>query len=142
MKAVVYAILSALVWGTAPLIFKLGLKGTVPSIVGIFFHNLTAATVAFLSILLVRESFNYPVKDIALISFGGLVSGFLGLLLYYQAIKYGQVSVVAPIVASSPLWSSLLAFLILGENFSVYKLIGTVLVVVGVILLTASESLE
>ena len=140
MKAIIYALLSAFVWGTAPLIFKLGLKGNVPSIVGIFFHNLTAALVALLSILIVKESLNYPHRDLALISFGGFVSGFLGLWLYYQAIKYGQVSVVAPIVASSPLWSSLLAFAFLGESLSLQKLIGTLLVVAGVILLTTSQA--
>ncbi len=140
MKAVIYALLSALVWGTAPIIFKLGLKGSVPSIVGIFFHNLTATLVALLTLLILKESINYPVKDIALIAFGGFISGFLGLFLYYQAVKYGQVSVVAPIVASSPLWSSLLAFMLLGESFSIYKLLGAILVVLGVILLTLSEN--
>jgi len=50
----------------------------------------------------------------AVISFGGFISGFLGLLLYYKAIKLGDVSLVAPVVASSPLWASLLAFAFLG----------------------------
>ncbi len=139
MKAVVFAILSALVWGTAPLIFKLGLRGEIPPLVGIFFHNLTAALFALLSILILREGFSYPLRDIAVISFGGFVSGFLGLLLYYKAIKVGEVSVVAPIVASSPLWASLFAFMLLGESFTLYKLVGTLLVVFGVILITISR---
>lgn len=139
MKAVVFAILSALVWGTAPLIFKLGLRGEIPPLVGIFFHNLTAALFALLSMLLLREGFSYPLRDIAVISFGGFVSGFLGLLLYYKAIKVGEVSVVAPIVASSPLWASLFAFMLLGESFTLYKLVGTLLVVFGVILITISR---
>ena len=139
MKAVVFAILSALAWGTAPLIFKLGLRGEIPPLVGIFFHNLTAALFALLSMLLLREGFSYPLRDIAVISFGGFVSGFLGLLLYYKAIKVGEVSVVAPIVASSPLWASLFAFMLLGESFTLYKLVGTLLVVFGVILITISR---
>jgi len=139
VKAVVFAILSALVWGTAPLIFKLGLRGEIPPLVGIFFHNLTAALFALLSILILREGFSYPLRDIAVISFGGFVSGFLGLLLYYKAIKVGEVSVVAPIVASSPLWASLFAFMLLGESFTLYKLVGTLLVVFGVILITISR---
>ncbi len=139
MKAVVFALLSALVWGTAPLIFKLGLKGDIPPLAGIFFHNLTASAFALLTMLIFKESFNYPVRDIAIISFGGFVSGFLGLLLYYKAIKVGEVSVVAPIVASSPLWASLFAFVLLGESFTTLKLIGTILVVVGVALITVSR---
>lgn len=139
MKAVLFALLSALVWGTAPLIFKIGLRGEVPPLVGIFYHNLTAALFAFVSILLVRESLSYPTRDLIIVSFGGFVSGFLGLLLYYKAIKVGEVSVVAPIVASSPLWASLLAFILLGEAFSFMKLLGTILVVLGVILITTSR---
>jgi transporter family protein len=139
MKAVIFALLSALVWGTAPLIFKLGLRGEMPPLVGIFFHNLTAAFFALVFMLLLKESFSHPIRDIAVISFGGFVSGFLGLLLYYKAIKVGEVSVVAPIVASSPLWASLFAFILLGESLTLLKLVGTVLVVVGVALITLSQ---
>ncbi len=140
MKEVIIALLSAIVWGTAPLIFKLGLRGEVSPLAGIFFHNLTASLVAFITMLVLRESFSYPLRDVAIISFGGFVSGFLGLLLYYKAIKIGEVSVVAPIVASSPLWASLFAVLLLGESFSLLKLLGTVLVVMGVVLITVSRA--
>ncbi len=139
MKAVFLALLSAIVWGTAPIIFKLGLRGEIPPIVGIFFHNATAAVFALTSLFLLKENLNYPLRDVLIISFGGFISGFLGLLLYYKAIKVGEVSVVAPIVASSPLWASLFSFLFLGESFSVVKLLGTVLVVIGVSLITISR---
>ncbi len=140
MKEVLIALLSAMVWGTAPLIFKIGLKGEVSPLAGIFFHNLTAWVVALVTMVIIRESFSYPLRDVLIISFGGFVSGFLGLLLYYKAIKMGEVSVVAPIVASSPLWASLFAVLLLGESFSLLKFIGTILVVVGVILITLSRT--
>ncbi len=142
MKALVFAFLSAIVWSTAPLIFKIGLKGGVPPIVGIFIHNLTATIFALIFILLTRESMSYPARDLAVISFGGFVSGFLGLLLYYKAIKLGDVSLVAPVVASSPLWASLLAFAFLGEPFSLLRLTGAILVVAGVILITLSSELQ
>ncbi len=142
MKAVIFAILSALVWSTAPIIFKIGLKGSVPPLVGIFFHNLTATLFALIVLTAMRESFNYPLRDILIICTGGFISGFLGLLLYYKAIKEGEVSVVAPIVASSPLWASLLAFLLLGESFSVIKVVGALLVVSGVIMLTISGNIQ
>lgn len=142
MKAVIFAILSALVWSTAPIIFKVGLKGSVPPLVGIFFHNLTATLFALAALMAVRESLNYPTRDILIICTGGFISGFLGLLLYYKAIKVGEVSVVAPIVASSPLWASLLAFLLLGESFSLMKVAGALLVVSGVIMLTLAGDIQ
>ncbi len=139
MKAVIFALLSALVWGTAPVIFKLGLRGEVPPLVGILFHNLTAFLVALLTVAVLRENLSYPLRDIAVISFGGFISGFLGLLLYYKAIKVGEVSVVAPIAASSPLWASLFAFLLLGEQLTLQRFLGAVLVAVGVALITLSK---
>lgn len=139
MKAVIFALLSAIVWGTAPLIFKIGMRGELPPLVGIFYHNLTASFFALASILVLKESLNYPLRDVMIVSAGGFVSGFLGLLLYYKAIKVGEVSVVAPIVASSPLWASLFAFVLFGESFSFVKVAGTVLVVAGVILITLSR---
>ncbi len=142
MKAVVFAILSALVWSTAPIIFKVGLKGSVPPLVGIFFHNLTATLFALVALTALRENLSYPLRDILIICTGGFISGFLGLLLYYKAIKVGEVSVVAPIVASSPLWASLLAFVLLGESFSLMKVAGALLVVSGVIMLTLAGDIQ
>ena len=139
MKAILLALLTAVVWGSAPVIFKIGLKGQVSPLAGIFFHNLTATLFALLGLLWVRESLNYPLKDVLVISFGGFISGFLGLILYYKAIKVGDVSVVAPIASISPLWSSLLAIMFLGESLTLAKALGTVLVVAGVVLITLSS---
>jgi len=139
VKAIVFALLSAIVWGTAPLIFKLGLRGELSPLVGIFFHNLTASIFALLSLIALKEHINYPLKDILIVCLGGFISGFLGLLLYYKAIKVGEVSIVAPIAASSPLWASLFAFVLLGETLSLAKIFGTILVVLGVILISLSR---
>ncbi len=140
LKAIFWAILSALVWGSAPVLFKLGLKGEVSPLVGIFIHNLTATLFAFLFVVLLREDiFNYPLKELAFVALGGFVSGFLGLLVYYKAIKVGEVSIVAPIAASSPLFSTLLAVAFLGENLTLSKLAGSILVIVGIVLLSYSR---
>ncbi|NPA33144.1 MAG: EamA family transporter [Aquificae bacterium] len=140
LKAVFFALLSAFIWGSAPVLFKLGLRGDVPPLVGIFIHNLTATLFALLGVLILRENpFAYPLKQILTIALGGFVSGFLGLLVYYKALKFGQVSVVAPIASTSPLFSSLLAVLVLGESFSLMKLTGTLLIIAGVVILTTSR---
>ncbi len=138
MKEIIYALLSAIVWGTAPLIFKLGLKGEVPPLVGIFFHNLTATLISALSIFLLKEKLSYPARDIFIICFGGFISGYLGLLLYYKALKTGDVSVVAPISATSPMWASLFAILLFGESLTLPKVLGTIFVVIGIVLIMVS----
>lgn len=140
IKAILFALLSALIWGSAPVLFKLGLRGDVSPISGIFIHNLTATVFAFITLLAVKENpIGYPVKELLMVALGGFVSGFLGLLVYYKAIKVGHVSIVAPIASSSPLFSTLLAIIILGESFTLTKFVGTILVIIGIVLLSYSK---
>ena len=141
LKAVLWALLAALVWGSAPVLFKLGLRGEISPLSGIFFHNLTATIFALLTLLILKENpYSYPIREILLVSLGGFVSGFLGLLVYYKAVKVGDVSVVAPIASSSPLFSTLLAVVILGEEFTLKKFLGTVLIILGIALVFYSKS--
>ena len=140
LKAVFWALLSALIWGSAPVLFKLGLKGEISPLAGILIHNLTATVFALIAVLVLRENlFNYPLKEITMVALGGFVSGFLGLLVYYKAIKVGDVSIVAPVAASSPLFSALLAAIILGESLTTIKIVGSLLVIAGIILLSYSR---
>jgi len=140
IKAILFALLSALIWGSAPVLFKLGLRGDVSPISGIFIHNLTATIFAFLTLLAVKENpLGYPIKELLTVALGGFVSGFLGLLVYYKAIKVGNVSIVAPIASTSPLFSTLLAIIILGESFTLTKFGGTILVIIGIVLLSYSK---
>ncbi|HID65654.1 MAG TPA: hypothetical protein EYP32_01830, partial [Aquificaceae bacterium] len=61
IKAILFALLSAFIWGSAPVLFKLGLRGDVSPISGIFIHNLTATVFAFLTLLAVKENpVGYP----------------------------------------------------------------------------------
>ena len=95
---------------------------------------------ALIAVLVLRENlFNYPLKEITMVALGGFVSGFLGLLVYYKAIKVGDVSIVAPVAASSPLFSALLAAIILGESLTTIKIVGSLLVIAGIILLSYSR---
>ncbi|WP_461829308.1 EamA family transporter [Aquifex sp.] len=140
LKAVFWALLTALIWGSAPVLFKLGLKGEISPLVGILIHNLTATVFALIAVLALRENpFNYPLKEIIMVALGGFVSGFLGLLVYYKAIKVGDVSIVAPVAASSPLFSALLAAIILGESLTPLKIVGSLLVIAGIVLLSYSR---
>jgi len=140
LKAVFWALMAAFIWGTAPIFFKLGMKGEMPSLAGIFVHNLTATSLAFIGLILLKENpFSYPINEILSVAFGGILGGFLGLWVYYKAVKAGDVSIVAPVAASSPLFSTLLAYLILGESLNFQKLIGAFLIVLGVVLVSTSR---
>ena len=64
---------------------------------------------------------------------------FLGLFLYgvatilfLVALKYGDLSILYPIIATSYVWVTIFSVAFLGEVFPLYKLIGIVMIVLGV----------
>ncbi len=138
MKAIVFAIMASLVWGMAPPFFKLVLKAGIPPSVALIFHNLAAFFAALLITFLLGERVVYSPKYLLFAVLGGVLSGFLGLYLFFLALKSGDVSVISPIASISPLWSAIFAHLVLGEGLSPAKVLGIILVIAGASLLTAS----
>ena len=66
----------------------------------------------------------------------GAVSGVLVVLIFMAlavALEQGEVSQVVPVAASYPVFTAILAFVLLRERITVRRLIGTGLVIVGVI---------
>ncbi|MCS6875867.1 MAG: DMT family transporter [Aquificaceae bacterium] len=139
MKSLVFAILASLVWGTAPVFFKLGMKGDIAPLNALVFHNLSAFLLALVFALLTGAKWDYPLKDLILIVAGGIMSGFLGLFFFFKAVREGEVSVVAPLASTSPLWASLIAFFLLNEPFSWLRFFGILLVVCGIVLISLSS---
>ncbi len=139
MKSIVFALLASLVWGAAPVLFKLALRGEIPPIVALVFHNFSAFLLAVSVAVLAGMNLSHPIKEVILIAVGGIMSGFLGVFFFFKAVKDGDVSVVAPIASSSPLWASLIAFFLLGEPFSWLRAFGILLVICGIVLITLSS---
>ena len=66
-----------------------------------------------------------------------LRKGLIGQYFYFKAIKSLEASTVTPIVGAYPLFTCILAILILGERLTIAKGIGVFLVVGGIFLLGA-----
>ena len=139
MKAVLFAILASLVWGSAPLLFKVGLKGSIPYMTALIVHNFTAFLVALLILFLTGERFEVSIREGLAIALGGFMSGFLGLFLFFKAVRLGDVSLVSPIASTSPLWSAILAYLVLGESINLMKFLGIILTVLGIAVISYSS---
>lgn len=139
MRSLIFAILASFVWGTAPVLFKLGLKGELPPMTALVFHNLAAFLTSLVAVGLVGLKLDYPAKEVFFVALGGIMSGFLGLFFFFKAVKGGEVSVVAPVASTSPLWGSLFAFLLLGESLSLLRVLGILLVVCGIVLISLSS---
>ena len=138
MKPYYYALATAILWGIVPVFEKIGLSRLSPQ-AGIFVRCLSVclgAVVLFsLKPGILAELSKTPPRYIILIVLGGFTANFLGQLLFYNALKSGDVSRVVPIAGAYPLISFIMGVLILGEAFTPVKAIGLGLILAGIFLL-------
>jgi transporter family protein len=71
-------------------------------------------------------------KGFLLFGTSGLMAGLLGMWTYYMALRMEATSKIVPIAASYPLVTALLSILVLREGVTLPRVIGTVLIVVGI----------
>lgn len=81
---------------------------------------------------IVEQFREMTIKTWVFITIEALLATLIGDLAYYAAIKKGNVSIVATIMASSPLVTMLLSIIFLDEEISLYKIFGAVLIIVGI----------
>ena len=70
---------------------------------------------------------------LAFFAIGGIVEGGIAKLLHYKGMEVVGVSVTAAVSATAPIFSSILAMLLLSERVSPMNWIGTICIVTGVI---------
>jgi transporter family protein len=135
MKSIIFAFLAMLCWGIGPLFAKTGLVSLEP------FSALTIRSVSVTVILLITGILtgemaalsHVDLRSASFIIGEGIFAAYLGQMAYFYALKIGEVSVITPIAAAFPIVTLILAVILLGENFSVQKLVGAALIVAGVI---------
>lgn len=56
----------------------------------------------------------------------------LSAALFVYALKFGNLSILYPIIATSYIWVSLFAHFLLGEPFPLYKSLGILMIIFGI----------
>lgn len=64
--------------------------------------------------------------------FGGLACYGLSTILLVLALRYGELSVLYPIIALTYVWVTMLSVGFLGESLNIFKFLGLVFIVLGV----------
>lgn len=75
----------------------------------------------------------YSLLNLSLLA--GFFIYFIALVVMLIALKKGEVSVLYPIMALSYIWILFLSFIFLGEQMNNLKIIGTIIIFVGVSLI-------
>lgn len=134
MQLMIYLFLTVLFWGIAAIFDKLALGRTSP-FSGIMVRQFVVSGILLgigigsgrLAMLGSLDS-----RTIILFGLSGICGGAAGLWTYYHALRLGGASLVVPITAAYPLVTVLLSWLILQEGLTLPRIIGTVLIVLGV----------
>ncbi|MDT8903989.1 EamA family transporter [Anaeroselena agilis] len=133
----VFALLSA---GTAALVAifgKIGLQGidanTATAVRAVIMALFLVGVVAFQGTLKDIPAIIADRKAITFIALSG-VAGATSWLFYFLALKYGNVSQVAPVDKLSVVMATVIAVLFLGEKVSLLGGAGVVLIALGAIL--------
>ena len=133
-NVIILLILTALLWGATPIMEKKGLETTSP-IVGLAFRNLAIVICLIATIFIMgktKELMATPPKTMLLFAATGVIAGFLAMLTYFGALKLGATSKIIPISATYPLVTALLGILILGEQATLFRILGAGLIIGGV----------
>jgi transporter family protein len=133
----VFAVITMLCWGIAPLFGKAGLTNTDPAIAMVI-RSIIIAVILLAWLVFSGNTPNFLTvepKTWGLIAVEGIFASLLGHLAYFYALKLGSASTVTPITSAAPMVTVLLAVILLGERFSWYKLLGALLVVIGITLI-------
>jgi transporter family protein len=133
-NVIILLILTAILWGITPILEKKGLETTSP-IVGLVFRNLAVIICVIAAVFITgktKEVMSTPPKTMLLFALTGIIAGFLAMLTYFGALKLGATSRIVPISATYPLVAALLGVLILGEQATLLRIFGTVLIIGGV----------
>ena len=136
--ALVYAIITLLGWGSAPLFDKLAL-GSLSAGAAVVLRTV------FASIMLVgygatagwlQDIASAKAVPVLVLAVGTLLSPVIGNFAYMKALKEAEASQVTPVTACYPLVAVAVAIIFLGERLTPMKLLGGILIVVGVVLVS------
>jgi uncharacterized membrane protein len=69
---------------------------------------------------------------------GGMALYGLSAILFIVALKYGNLSILYPMIATSYIWVALISIKLLGESLSITQWVGIALILVGLALIVRS----
>lgn len=92
---------------------------------------------AFGAIFLKKGSKGFSLNIIDLIKNRSIVTGIilygLSAIMFVSALRYGELSILYPLVSTTYVWVALFSVRILKERMNQYKWLGIVLIVIGVL---------
>ncbi len=139
MMGELYALAAAFCWSAAAVFYKKGIgAGAIPAVLIRTFFAMLFLLIMYLVMRGAR--FDFTLVGFAFLNLGGLLRLILGGAAYMKGLENISVSRFVPILFTFPLITILLSALLLNEKISPDVTLGTVLIVMGVWILSRGKS--
>lgn len=132
----VFAFSSAIFAGLTAILTKIGIKNTdsnvataIRTVVVLFFSWIMVFAVGSQNTI-----FTIDPKTLLFLILSGIATG-ASWLCYFKALQMGDVNKVTPIDKSSTILTMLMAFILLGEEFTIIKISGMIMIGIGTYLM-------
>ncbi|MBU4076539.1 MAG: DMT family transporter [Euryarchaeota archaeon] len=134
-----YALAAALCWSVAAVFYKKGIgTGAIPAVL---IRTFSAMLFVLVMYLIIRGwHFDFTLIGFAFLNLGGLLRLIIGGTAYMKGLENISVSRFIPILFTFPLLTILLSALLLHENIGPEIVAGTVLIVIGVWVLSRGHN--
>jgi transporter family protein len=127
------AVMTAVIWGIVPLFEKTGLSKLTP-LTGLFYRCFGVVLgLVLLGIFFVKpaEIKSADFKSVCFLIIAGFLASVAAQVLFYNALKVGEVSRTTLVAGSYPLITFILGILIFGESVTPFKILGAAAVIMG-----------
>lgn len=137
MEVFFLALLTAFIWGFVPFLEKLGLSSVEPTAA-----YLVRSSGVFLGVIItlfftphLSSLGKMGMKPVFFLVLAGILAGFVAQVVFYKALKTGEISRIVPITCCAPVFTFILGWLFLGEEVTLSKVLGMVFILGGLLLL-------
>ena len=140
MDGIHFAIFASFCWGVSAVLVRLGVNSISPTTgtwISLLPGSLAIMTIALL--LHLQDILQLPKVAFMWFALGGFLNFALGRLLNTIGIKLVGVSKAAPLFSTAPVFATILGITFLGETITIQLILGTSLVVCGIVLITSEQ---
>ena len=142
-KDLILTLFGAVLWSTAPIVHKYLLGSydqfTIMFLIAALYLVCLVLFLPYFYKELYKDVVKLTLVDSLLILFSGIFILFLGNIIYYYVLNNNNSHIIAALNSCAPFFTLLLAYFLLHEKVTMFGILGTVFIVLGVICISYND---
>lgn len=143
--ALVFALGISFLWGFSPILHKVALReisSHSAMIVGSVFYTVCLVIYAFVFRKVIIHDVGHMTSHpwiFCYLAFTAIVCGFLTNIIYFSILKKYDSHIISALIYSSPVFTLIMAYLLLQERITVQGFFGVVFITIGVVFIAFNK---